>query len=61
MDAHADINEHMFGETIAHGTILRHTHDGGLLQDDAVFQIGMCGTGYTAEAFEKARAAGTSQ
>jgi guanidinobutyrase len=55
VDAHADINEHMFGEEIAHGTPFRRAHEEGLLQDDKVWQIGLRGTGYTAEDFDEAR------
>lgn len=55
VDAHADINEHMFGEAIAHGTPFRRAHEEGLLQDDKVFQIGLRGTGYTAADFDEAR------
>ena len=55
VDAHADINEHMFGEAIAHGTPFRRAHEDGLLQDDKVFQIGLRGTGYAADDFDEAR------
>ncbi len=55
VDAHADINEHMFGEEIAHGTPFRRAHEEGLLIDNKVFQIGLRGTGYTAEDFDEAR------
>lgn len=55
IDAHADINAHMFGEEIAHGTPFRRAHEEGLLIDDKVFQIGLRGTGYSAEDFDEAR------
>ena len=55
VDAHADINEHMFGEEIAHGTPFRRAHEEGLIRDDKVFQIGLRGTGYTADDFDEAR------
>ncbi|MCP5086758.1 MAG: agmatinase [Rhodobacteraceae bacterium] len=55
VDAHADINEHMFGEEIAHGTPFRRAHEEELLTDNKVFQIGLRGTGYTAEDFDEAR------
>ncbi|MCP5076383.1 MAG: agmatinase [Rhodobacteraceae bacterium] len=55
VDAHADINEHMFGEEIAHGTPFRRAHEEGLLIDNKVFQIGLRGTGYTAKDFDEAR------
>ena len=52
IDAHADINSHMFGEEIAHGTPFRRAFEEGLLDADRVFQIGLRGTGYTAEDFD---------
>ena len=55
VDAHADINEHMFGEAIAHGTPFRRAFEDGLLDAERVFQIGLRGTGYTAEDFDTAR------
>ncbi|MEM6985681.1 MAG: agmatinase [Pseudomonadota bacterium] len=55
VDAHADINEHMFGEAIAHGTPFRRAYEDGLLDASRVFQIGLRGTGYTAEDFDTAR------
>ena len=55
VDAHADINEHMFGEAIAHGTPFRRAYEDGLLDAERVFQIGLRGTGYTAEDFDTAR------
>lgn len=55
VDAHADINEHMFGEQIAHGTPFRRAHEDGLLLDDKVFQVGLRGTGYAADDFDEAR------
>jgi guanidinobutyrase len=58
IDAHADINPHMFGEEIAHGTPFRRAFEEGLLDADHVFQIGLRGTGYTAEDFDWARERG---
>jgi len=58
VDAHADINEHMFGEAIAHGTPFRRAFEDGLLDAERVFQIGLRGTGYTAEDFDTARDVG---
>ena len=52
IDAHADINSHMFGEEIAHGTPFRRAFEEELLDADQVFQIGLRGTGYTAEDFD---------
>lgn len=58
IDAHADVNEHMFGEPIAHGTPFRRAVEEGLLQGDKVFQIGLRGTGYAADDFDWPRRQG---
>lgn len=58
VDAHADINDDMFGEKIAHGTPFRRAHEDGLLQSDKVFQIGLRGTGYSPEDFNWSRKQG---
>jgi guanidinobutyrase len=58
VDAHADINDEMFGEKIAHGTPFRRSFDDGLLQNDRVFQIGLRGTGYSPDDFGWARRQG---
>ena len=55
VDAHADINEHMFGESIAHGTPFRRAYEEGLIDPHHTWQIGLRGTGYTAEDFDWAR------
>ncbi len=55
IDAHADINDHMFGESIAHGTTFRRALEEGLIDPNHTFQIGLRGTGYTAEDFDWAR------
>ena len=55
IDAHADVNDHMFGEKIAHGTPFRRAYEEGLIKPELVFQIGLRGTGYTAEDFNEAR------
>jgi len=55
VDAHADINDHMFGEAIAHGTPFRRAVEEGLIDPSRVWQIGLRGTGYTAEDFDWAR------
>lgn len=49
VDAHADINDLMFGEKVAHGTTFRRAVEDGLLDTRRVVQIGIRGTGYTAE------------
>ena len=52
VDAHADINEHMFGEQIAHGTPFRRAVEEGLIDGKRVVQIGLRGSGYAAEDFD---------
>ncbi len=58
VDAHADINENMFGEPIAHGTPFRRCIDEGLIDGNRVVQIGLRGTGYAAEDFDWPRSQG---
>jgi guanidinobutyrase len=58
VDAHADINEDMFGEPIAHGTPFRRAVEEGLLDCAKVFQIGLRGTGYAADDFDWPRSQG---
>ncbi|MCX7663342.1 MAG: agmatinase [Tepidimonas fonticaldi] len=58
VDAHADVNEHMFGEPLAHGTPFRRAVEEGLLQGNKVWQIGLRGTGYAADDFDWPRAQG---
>lgn len=58
VDAHADINDDMFGERIAHGTPFRRAVEEKLLDGGKVFQIGLRGTGYAADDFEWPRAQG---
>ena len=58
IDAHADVNEHMFGEPIAHGTPFRRAQEEGLLAHGKVVQIGLRGTGYAAEDFDWCRQQG---
>ena len=58
IDAHADINDHMFGETVAHGCPFRRAWEDGCLLNDKVFQIGLRGTGYAADDFDWGRKQG---
>ena len=58
VDAHADTNDEMFGEKIAHGTPFRRAVDDGILQNDKVFQIGLRGTGYAPDDFDWGRQQG---
>ncbi len=52
VDAHADINDHMFGEPIAHGTPFRRAVEEDLLDGNRVYQIGLRATGYAADDFD---------
>lgn len=58
VDAHADVNDDMFGEAIAHGTPFRRAVEEGLLQANKVWQIGLRGSGYSAEDFDWPRQQG---
>jgi guanidinobutyrase len=58
VDAHADINDTMFGEPIAHGTPFRRAVEEGLLDTRRAVQIGLRGTGYAADDFDWARRQG---
>jgi guanidinobutyrase len=58
IDAHADVNDTMFGEKIAHGTPFRRCVEEGLLDGKRVAQIGLRATGYTAEDFDWPRRQG---
>ncbi|NDY90135.1 agmatinase [Ideonella livida] len=58
VDAHADINDEMFGERIAHGTPFRRAVEEGLLQGSKVWQIGLRGSGYAADDFDWPRQQG---
>ncbi|HSH43386.1 MAG TPA: agmatinase [Arenicellales bacterium] len=58
VDAHADINDAMFGEPVAHGTPFRRAVEEGLLDTSRAVQIGLRGTGYTAEDFDWPRSQG---
>jgi guanidinobutyrase len=51
VDAHADVNDSMMGERVAHGTPFRRAVEENLLACDKVFQIGLRGTGYAADDF----------
>jgi len=54
VDAHADVNDEMFGERETHGTVFRRAYEEGLIEPGLTFQIGLRGTGYAAEDFEEA-------
>lgn len=58
VDAHADVNDDMFGERIAHGTPFRRAVEENLLACKQVFQIGLRGTGYASDDFDWPRQQG---
>ncbi len=60
VDAHADVNDTMFGEPIAHGTIFRRAIEEKLVDPKSMFQIGLRATGYAAEDFDWAKNQGVT-
>ncbi len=58
IDAHADINDEMFGEPVAHGTIFRRAIEEGLVIPEKMTQIGLRATGYSADDFDWSRRRG---
>ncbi|WP_406644329.1 agmatinase [Aliisedimentitalea scapharcae] len=61
VDAHADVNDEMFGERETHGTVFRRAYEEGLLVADKVYQIGIRGSGYAATDFTEAQGWGFQQ
>ena len=61
VDAHADVNDEMFGERETHGTVFRRAYEEGLIVADKVHQVGLRGTGYTADDFTEAAGWGFHQ
>ena len=61
VDAHADVNDEMFGEREAHGTVFRRAWEEGLIQPDKTYQVGLRGTGYAASDFAEAAGWGFQQ
>jgi guanidinobutyrase len=55
VDAHADVNDQMFGEAVAHGCPFRRAFEDDCLLNDRVFQIGLRGTGYSPQDFDWGR------
>ena len=55
VDAHADINDLMFGERIAHGTVFRRAIEEELIDPRRMAQIGLRTTGYSAADFDWSR------
>ena len=58
VDAHADVNDLMFGEKIAHGTPFRRMLEESLIDPARVAQIGLRTTGYAADDFDWPREQG---
>lgn len=56
VDAHADTSDVVLGEKIGHGTPFRRCVEEGLLDCKRVVQIGLRGTGYSADSYEWSRA-----
>ena len=61
VDAHADVNDEMFGERETHGTVFRRAYEEGLIAADKTFQIGIRGSGYAASDFTVAQGWGFRQ
>ncbi len=61
VDAHADVNDHMFGERETHGTVFRRAFEEGLIKPNSTFQVGIRGTGYAATDFTEAKGWGFRQ
>ena len=51
----------MIGELETHGTVFRRAHEEGLIYPSKTYQIGLRGTGYTAEDFTEAAGWGFQQ
>ncbi|MFG1424525.1 agmatinase [Roseixanthobacter glucoisosaccharinicivorans] len=58
VDAHADVNDTMFGERIAHGTPMRRALEEGLIDPRCMVQVGLRGSGYAADDFDWQRGLG---
>jgi guanidinobutyrase len=54
IDAHADVNDEMFGEKETHGTVFRRAYEEGLIRPEKTYQIGISGTGYAVTDFSEA-------
>lgn len=61
VDAHADVNDEMFGERETHGTVFRRAYEEGLINPAKTYQIGLRGSGYSAEDFTEAAGWGFQQ
>ena len=58
VDAHADVNDVMFGEKIAHGTPFRRMVEEKIVEPSKVVQIGLRATGYADDDFDWPRQQG---
>lgn len=54
VDAHADVNDEMFGMRETHGTVFRRAYEENLINPSKTYQIGIRGSGYSAEDFTEA-------
>ncbi len=61
IDAHADVNDEMFGMRETHGTVFRRAHEEGLINPSKTYQIGIRGSGYQADDFTEAAGWGFQQ
>lgn len=61
VDAHADVNDEMFGERETHGTVFRRAYEEELIVPGKTYQVGLRGTGYSAEDFTEAAGWGFQQ
>lgn len=55
VDAHADVNDEMFGERETHGTVFRRAWEEELVEPSKAYQIGLRGSGYAATDFTEAQ------
>ncbi|MCB1692680.1 MAG: agmatinase [Pseudomonadales bacterium] len=60
VDAHADMNEAMFGEQVTHGTIMRRAIEEALIEPSLMYQIGLRATGYSPDDFDWGRGEGVT-
>jgi len=58
VDAHSDTNDVMLGEKINHGTPVRRAIEENLIRPNQSIQIGLRGSGYSADDFDWARQQG---
>ena len=61
VDAHADVNDVMFGERITHGTPFRRAIEEDLIDPKRMVQIGLRATGYEADDFDWPRQQGRAR